>query len=331
VGGIGLASYMEELILCRLLSGFAVAGLSTASTMMISDISTPLNRASTMAPVMSCFAAGMALGPAIGGLLADQIGVEPTFFVVSASFFSLTAVNQLLLRETKPKDYIFPWEKSTQNREVVKKSLSSSVTEAIAQWSPLMSNDRVKNVLVLNGIYWLALSGVQMTCLPLFLTDPSGPFCMGATAVGQVYMGMSIVQVICNPGIAMLADKIGKTKAMVGGGSLLSMSIVAMTQSTDLIQLAAAMGFWTIGSTMLSTAPVAYISDIVEAKKRAQSIALLRTSGDLGFFVGAASIGMVGDLTGDLSLAMQTGGGILFAGTSWYAARQYLSEKLLKM
>ena len=129
-----------------------------------------------------------------------------------------------------------------------------------------MSNDRVKNVLVLNGIYWIALSGVQMTCLPLFLTDPNGPFCMGATAVGQVYMGMSIVQVICNPGIAMLADKVGKSKAMVGGGTLLSMSIAAMTQSTDLIQLAAAMGFWTIGSTMLSTAPVAYISDIVEAK-----------------------------------------------------------------
>ncbi|KAL3915736.1 MAG: hypothetical protein SGARI_008122 [Bacillariaceae sp.] len=49
VGAIGLAGGFEQLYVCRLLTGLGVAGLSTAATMTVTDISTPLNRASTFA------------------------------------------------------------------------------------------------------------------------------------------------------------------------------------------------------------------------------------------------------------------------------------------
>lgn len=325
VGGIGLATNMEELILCRLITGVGVAALSTASNMMVTDISTTLNRASTFAPIMSGFAAGTALGPAIGGLLADRIGVEPTFFVVGASFFGLTLINKMLLSETKSGPFHFPWEvKDEIEPDTNKTSTMSEINNALAQWSPLMSIRQVRNVVILNGMYWFSLSGAQMTCLPLILTDISGPFAMTATSVGQVYMGMSVMQFMTNPIIAKIADKVGKFKVIISGGSILSLSILAMSLSTDIYELAAAMSFWTLGSTMLSTAPVAHVSDLVSPKGRAQAIALLRTSGDIGFFLGASSIGMIGDFTGDLSTAMQTGAGLLFAGTAWFGARQFL-------
>jgi MFS family permease len=53
VGAIGLATNFESLYVCRLLTGMGVAGLSTAVTMTVADISTPLNRASTYAPIVS--------------------------------------------------------------------------------------------------------------------------------------------------------------------------------------------------------------------------------------------------------------------------------------
>lgn len=325
VGGIGLATNMEELVMCRLLSGIGVAAISTASTMMVADISTPLNRASTLAPIMSGFAAGTALGPAIGGILADRIGVEPTFFAVGASFLGLTAINKFLLSETKPATFSFPWENESETRLLTEKvSTFDAVNNAFAQWKPLMSINQVRNVVILNGLYWFALSGAQMTCLPLLLTDPNGSYAMTATSVGQVYMGMSILQVLSNPITARVADKIGKSKVIIGGGSILSLSILAMSISTNMYELASAMGFWTLGSTMLSTAPVAHISDLVPSKSRAQAIALLRTSGDIGFFLGASSIGLVGDITGDLGTAMQSGAGLLLTGTAWYGARQLL-------
>ena len=86
VGGIGLATSFEHLWVCRLLTGLGVAALSTAATMSITDISNPRNRATTMAPIMSAFAAGTALGPALGGMLADQIGLHETFYAVGISY-----------------------------------------------------------------------------------------------------------------------------------------------------------------------------------------------------------------------------------------------------
>eukprot|EP00816_Leptocylindrus_hargravesii_P004258 CAMPEP_0196809574 /NCGR_PEP_ID=MMETSP1362-20130617/9492_1 /TAXON_ID=163516 /ORGANISM="Leptocylindrus danicus, Strain CCMP1856" /LENGTH=588 /DNA_ID=CAMNT_0042184303 /DNA_START=184 /DNA_END=1950 /DNA_ORIENTATION=+ len=326
VGGIGLASCMEQLVLCRLITGFGVAALSTASTMMIADISTPLNRASTFAPIMSGFAAGTALGPAIGGIAADAIGIEETFMLVGGSYFALVAINHFLIQETKPDEFIFPWELSYEN-EKKEKPFFSSVKDAISQWKPLLDDKQVRNLVVMSGLYSMTLAGTQMTLLPIVLTDPSGTFGMSATSIGQVYMGMSIASVVSNPSVALVADKVGKSRVIIGGGTLMSLSIASMPFCSNISQLAAVMGCWTLGSTALSTAPVAHISDIVTPKQRAQAIALLRTSGDIGFFAGATSLGLVADITGNIDIAMQSGAGLLLSATSWYAMRQFIARK----
>jgi hypothetical protein len=94
--------------------------------------------------------------------------------------------------------------------------------------------------------------------------------------------------------------------------------------------LAGTLGVWATGSTMLSTAPVAYISDTVDDGKRAQAIALLRTSGDVGFLLGATGVGALADWTGDMDVAMQTSAGLLLTATAWFATRQFLSSKVLR-
>ena len=309
-----------------------MAALSTAATLTISDISTPRNRASTMAPIMSAFAAGTALGPAIGGLLADSVGIHPTFYLVGVSYLGLTAVNHVLLTETQATPIIFPWQDVLRNtRAVSHVSVMEAVTDAVGQWGPLMSNARVRNVVIMNGFYWVALAGAQMTLLPLMLTDPDG-LSMTATGVGQVYMGMSVVQVLGNPILGKLVDRIGKIPSIVAGCSLIATSMGMLPYCTDMVQLAGTLGVWATGSTMLSTAPVAYISDTVDDAKRAQAIALLRTSGDVGFLLGATGMGALADWTGDMNVAMETSAGVLLTATGWFATRQYLcsKEKVLK-
>ena len=114
VAGIGLANSFEELWACRFLTGAGVAALSTAGTLMVADLSTPLNRASTYAPVMSAFAAGTALGPAVGGYLVDAVGLHATFYCVGISFWGVAVLNRVLLDETKGSGMIrFPWQERT--------------------------------------------------------------------------------------------------------------------------------------------------------------------------------------------------------------------------
>jgi MFS family permease len=311
---------------CRLFTGLGVAGLSTAATMTLSDISTPLNRASTMAPIMSAFAAGTALGPALGGVLCDSIGIAPTFYLVGVSYFGLAAVNMALLRETQPKPMHFPWQQVslTPPKEI---TFKESFETAVGQWVPLLSNPPVRNVCIMNGFYWIALAGAQMTLLPLILTDPHG-LAMTATQVGQVYMGMSLVQVLGNPIFAKGIDTFGKVPGIVGGCSLIASAMATLPMCSDMYQMAGTLGVWAIGSSLLSTAPISYVSDTVDGEKRAQAIALLRTSGDVGFLIGASSMGALADWTGSLGMAMEASAGILLTATGWFTARQLLTSKL---
>jgi MFS family permease len=330
VGGMGLATNFEHLWACRLLTGAGVAALSTAATLAMSDISNPRNRASTMAPIMSAFAAGTALGPALGGFLADSVGITQTFYLVGFSYLGLTAVNHLLLTETKASPLLFPWQEESLPPNIQGSSISmrQAVANAVGQWAPLMADPRVRNVVIMNGFYWVALAGSQMTLLPLMLTDPTG-LAMSATGVGQVYMGMSAVQVLGNPILAKVVDRLGKGRAIVVGSTLIATSMAMLPYCTDMVHLAGTLGFWATGSTMLSTAPVAYISDIVEDGKRAQAIALLRTSGDIGFLLGATGMGARADWTGDMNVAMETSAGVLLTATGWFATRQLLTKKVL--
>lgn len=325
VGGIGLASSFEQLYLCRLFTGLGVAGLSTAATMTVTDISTPLNRASTFAPIMSAFAAGTALGPAIGGLSCDYIGINPTFYAVGVSYIGLAAINHLLLKETKPTHMAFPWHGEIEPA-APEATIRESFESALGQWVPLLSQTAIRNVCIMNGFYWIALAGSQMTLLPLILTDPEG-LAMTATNVGQVYMGMSVVQVLGNPVLANLVDRIGKVPGIVGGCTLISTAMATLPFCTETYELAGVFCIWATGSSLLSTAPLAFISDLVDDGKRAQAIALLRTSGDVGFLVGASSMGALANLT-SLDLAMQSSSGILLTATVWFAARNFLSSQL---
>jgi predicted MFS family arabinose efflux permease len=356
VGGIGVASTVQDLIACRLIAGFGVAALSTAATLTISDISTPRNRASTMAPMHSGFAAGMALGPAVGGFLGDSLGVSNTFFAVGASYLGVAVLNSFLLTETQVpwsgntrqwlmdaigKEEILtsdPDDNETKNQRnnkfttttttttntAIHKNLQptayAAILDAVGQWAPLLSIPKVRRTVIVNGCYWVALSGAQMTLLPLMLTNPAG-LALSATALGKIYMGMSAVQVFGNPSVARVVDRVGKIPSIIGGCTAISASMFALPFCSDTYQLAIALGCWSFGSTALSTAPTAYMVDQVPQEKRAQALVLLRAAGDVGFLFGATLAGAAANWTGSMDLAMQGCSAFLLTATCWYTAR----------
>ena len=353
VGGVGAANSFEQLYACRLLTGAGVAALTTASQLMVTDISTPLNRAITMSPIASAFAAGTALGPALGGTLVDRMGLESTFFMVGSSYLGVALVNRMLLEETKPsKQFYLPWlqqiEKQRENTDddaTVEKvnhnlqprppsqggetdlTLTEAARDALSQWVPLFQQPKIRSALIMNGFYWFALAGSQMTLLPLMLTDPN-KLALSASEVGQVYMLMSVVQVMSNPIMARyVIDRMGATPSITAGCALIASSMTFLPFCTEVGHwnwLAGTLGLWAMGSSMLSTAPLAFISDRVDEGQRAQAIAMLRTSGDLGFLLGASCVGGVANWAGDLGYAMQASGGLLFAATIWFTTRQTL-------
>mmetsp|Transcript_15559 Transcript_15559/g.29904 ORF Transcript_15559/g.29904 Transcript_15559/m.29904 type:complete len:226 (+) Transcript_15559:3-680(+) len=207
-----------------------------------------------------------------------------------------------------------------------------------------MNNPNVRPIVIMNGFYLCAISGSQMTLLPLLLTGGGATAASGAatgvaltaTAVGQVYMWMSAVQVLGNPAAGRFADRAGKGAAIVAGGILTSAAMASVplvcaygylgdggsgildASNLNWPLLAGTLGFWSLGGTLLATSHVAAISDAVPDSRRSQAIALLRTAGDVGFLCGAAGAGIAADMVGDVGLAMQFGSGVLMGATGWF-------------
>jgi MFS family permease len=320
VGGIGLCLFpgfgTPWLFFCRLMTGFGVSAFTGGSFMYISDISTPVNRTRTFAPAMAAFQAGTALGPAIGGLLVHAVGMGPTYAIVGASFASLTMINHILLPETLDKSSI---EYKAKLEELKPDhGIYSIFRDTLSSWKTLMKNPRIRDIVLLNGAYWVTIAGAQMTLLPLLMVGPL--LNLGATEIGGSFAMMSVVSVLSSYRIASLADRIGKIELTVAGAVFVSGSVAAIPFATTFPELLIILAPLALGSTAISSIPQAHISDLTMPHQRSNAMALLRAGGDLGLLLGASLTGIVADMS-SLGSTMELSACIMFVSLSIFAIR----------
>eukprot|EP00981_Chlorochromonas_danica_P010707 scaffold3341_cov165-Ochromonas_danica.AAC.22 len=309
VGCIGLALLpgfgANWLITCRLLSGLGVSSFLAGGFMFLSDISTTLNRTRTMAPAMAAFHAGCALGPALGGVLADRLGLPYTYGLVGLMFFGNAVHNWLTMVETHPASSLTHGDQEKAN------SLGDKIRKEFNTWGSLLQNGELRDMIVLNGAFWFAWSGAQMTLLPLFLV--SNPiYSLTPTELGAYFAASSVVSFLSAQPVAYVADRFSKPAVLLTGLGLTSSCILLLPHTTGLTHLFTLLVPLAIGSTMLNALPTSMVTDLSSDSQRAQALSLLRTAGDVGLLVGAASAGFLATHS-SLGTAFATDGGILLS------------------
>jgi hypothetical protein len=167
---------------------------------------------------MTSFQAGIALGPAIGGVSIHHIGIPLTYASCGALFAAIASINHFFLKETMPSSIeAVPSTVKSINNEIGKtKSDSSASSDGVLQsfrtafstWHEMSSESRLMNLALLNSFYWLTLAGVQMTILPLYMVSPV--HMLGPGQIGASFALMSVCSVISSQPIAYISDKTGK-------------------------------------------------------------------------------------------------------------------------
>jgi MFS family permease len=333
------------LISCRLVSGLGVSAFVAGGFMYMSDISNALNRTRTIAPVMAAFSAGAALGPAVGGLLVDTIGIPSTYGIVGGLFVLLAVVNSKLLEETKAQVLVHSTDSSEEllhdgSSEVEKdkdkdRGIMGSFHTAYSSWYELInsSNRQISNVVVLNGLYWFTLSGTQMTLLPLVMINPHFGLQLSAYEIGGCFAFMSIISFASSQPLAYLSDKYGKVPLMLIGctmlsGSMFSLPLLASMDSTSMDLLPILLPF-ALGSTIMNSNPNALMANETTSESRSQGLSLLRTSGDLGLLLGSTASGAFALMT-SIESALQMNGLVTSATIIWFTSRnwKHLSFKI---
>jgi MFS family permease len=304
---LGIAGYGTSLLpgygfpiilACRLFTGLGVSGITTGGQMYIADISTALNRVQTMNPVMMGFQAGMSLGPAVGGIFIDSFGIGPTYYTVGGMIFSVALLNHLILSETKRSAPSSSFSTTATPSSGPSTTLRDSVRVALTSWRALVvSSPVIRQTLLLNGVYWMVLSGTQLTMLPLIMTNPILHMTVGQ--IGMAYAAMSLITVAVSQPISYLADHYNKNYIMLTGCTLVSASTAAMPLVSTHWELIAVLVPLSLGSAMMHNIPSALVlnSTAGDDDSKAQGLSLLRTVGDLGLVVGGTVSGLLAAYT----------------------------------
>ena len=129
-------------------------------------------QARTFAPIGIAFSIGATVGPAIGGVLATNFGLQPTFYAIGGLFAGLAVASTYGLSETLVKRPPSP-RADTANQEAAHDDGSAvdQIKAEVRSWAPLMKIPEVGEVRANVG-FW----GVGDCVLCLFWDSNAQPY-----------------------------------------------------------------------------------------------------------------------------------------------------------
>lgn len=331
------------MIFCRFVAGFGVAGFMAGGQMILSDIATPLNRTRTFAPVMAGFSAGTALGPAVGGILLELIGLPNTYLTVGGIFGLVGAMIYVTIAETKPilslpinaaaataagavhTTATLPEHAAitvTPSSDVGMNAVLGSFRIAYDSWRSILQHSSIRSLVTINGVYWFVYSGAQMTLLPLHMVHES--LHLTSAEIGTCFAFTSIISLLSTNAFASIADQHGKYKVIALGTALLSTSIYAIPFAESFEQLLCCLTPMALGVTALSASPVALMAELCKKyeEKPEQGLSLYRTAGDVGLLFGAVSAGTMANMF-SIGSAFHVDGLIMTTAMIWFARKHW--------
>jgi len=191
-----------DLLLWRSLCAVGYAMVFVAAQAYVLDHATPANRARSFALFVGAIMAATVCGPSIGGILADNIGVRPSFVIAAV----LAAGSILVIRQLPA------------TRTVVKGRPAVRLPR-MAEIGALMMNRRFMTVTALAAMpAKILLTGVCFYIIPLYVLSIGSTQAMA----GRILMTYAVVMVILAPLTASLASTRERMHWLVGGGLAVS-------------------------------------------------------------------------------------------------------------
>ena len=237
-----MANTVLDLLLWRSLCAAGYAMVFVAAQAYVLEHSTPRSRARSFALFVGAIMAATVCGPSIGGILADNTGIRPTFVVAAL----LAAASMLVIRQLPgglPDLKGRPAARLPTLREV----------------GHLLRNPRFMTVTALAAMpAKVLLTGVCFYLVPLYVVSSGSTQAMA----GRILMTYAVVMVVLGPWTASLATTSARMQALVAGGLALSgLGGMVMLAGGDMGWVFAAVVLVGLGQSMSISAQSALLSE----------------------------------------------------------------------
>ena len=292
--GSGLSDSIGELLVWRFVAGAGSAFYMSGAMIYLIDIAAPEQRTRYVATNQWALTVGFALGPGIGGLVADRYGLSVPFFVV-AVMGGLTAV--------------YAFFRLPETRGVAAAAQAETDGVPMSAWR-FVTSRRFVLVAIASATIFMTRAGTRGTIVPLHAEDALG---WGPAEIGIVFTLTGAMTLFTLMPAAWAADHIsrrfviGFSGVVAGLGAIVAGSIVS-PHGFVLGNVVMSLGTGTAGP-----APAAYVADIAPPGKRGMAVALYRSAGDVGFLAAPPLLGLLAEIT-SLTVALTVGGVLVAAG-----------------
>ena len=286
----GLAPTFGLLIASRFVAGAGSAIYMTGAMILLTDITSDENRGRLMSIYQGSLLAGVSLGPAVGGFVAEGFGLAAPFFLVAA----LAGLATLWSFARMPETVHLSREEA---KAVADESPDKTAPRQTARQSVLSLLRRPDFLLVsmLTMSIFLTRTGGRLTLLPLVGANRLD---ISPGILGLIFAMMTVLQlIVLAPGGTMI-DKVGRKAVIVPSALVTGVALVLFALSGQVWMFIMAAVIHGFGTGILGPAPAAYAADIAPPGMRGISMGLYRTFGDAGFVIGPVALGALADLIG---------------------------------
>ena len=293
--GSGQADGIWVLLAWRFVAGAGSAFYMSGAMIYLIDIAPPEKRTRYIATNQWALSVGVALGPGVGGVIADAYSLSTPFTVV-AVLAVLTAVYAAFrLPETKGKGE------------------DDIVTEAdgppVSTWSFVRSAPFLL-VGVSTMTIFMTRAGTRGTMMPLHAEEALG---WGPAEIGLVFTLTGLLTLTTLMPAAWAADHVGRRHVILFSGVFAGLGALLVGSLATPVGFVMGNIIMSLGTGTAGPAPAAYVADIAPPGRRGMAIAMYRSAGDVGFLAAPPLLGLLSEVT-SITFTLIVGGALAAAG-----------------
>lgn len=244
--------------------------------------------------LQGAFLFGISLGPSVGGLLAEPLGLRWPFVIYAAFCGAAALVAYLFL----PRADELPGERGPSAVDTPEGGVSPHLRGFAAIWRAarqLCADRAFMAALVMMGASRWASTGLRFSLVPVFGAEEIGA---GPFLVGLALTVAALTQLAVLWPAGRVADTLGRRRLAVP--AYLAFAVVAATfgLAGTVPAFFVVMALYGMGTGLTAVIPPAVVGDVAPEGQTGLSMGVLNTAGDLGIVLGPLLSGVLADNAG---------------------------------
>jgi len=314
--GSGFADTIWTLLIWRFVAGAGSAFYMSGAMVYLIDIARPDQLSRYVATNQWALSLGVALGPGIGGLVADRWGLGAPFFVVGAVALVASLYAMVRLPETLDRTEQAAPEDDAAHTDNAPTTARETALDIV----------RTKPFLLLAfaaTTIFMTRAGSRGTLMPLQADLAIG---WGPREIGLLFTLTGGITLFTLMPAARAADSIGRRWVILFSGVMAGVGGLIVAGSATAMAFVIGNIVMSLGTGTAGPAPAAFVADITPPHLRGVLVGMYRSAGDVGIIVGPVLLGWLSDQT---SISMGLGlaavlsiaaGGMFFVGLAGHPA-----------